>query len=377
VFIRSNGLSGSEDDDWPQWRGPNRDGKSVAVNLMSEWPSQGPPLVLHVQGIGEGNSSPVVSGDRILVSGDQAGRLTIFCFDWDGGLMWQAENGCANPRNDFPGALGTPTIHRNLVFSLSATGRLAAFRLDDGHEIWSFDLTAKFGGKAGMYGYAESVLAWRENLLVSPGGDTTIACVRQDNGETVWRYNEEDTPDAAYASAILDPCAENSHVVYLLRNAMIGIDPATARRLWRYQGPFDVGRNCLTPVLFEEGSYVFADGGEYDGRAVAFLDRTDGKWRASEVWTSKRIGQFRMGGYIERLGYIYGFDGRTWACINAKTGQTLYREPSIKHCSTLWIDGHYLVLTEEGELCLIRADASMCAVISRVLMGISSFSDLL
>jgi len=81
--------------DWPQWRGPRRDGVSDETGLLLSWPPGGPKCVGKISGIGRGYSSPIVVNDTIYVTGDEEGDLTIHAFSLDGSRRWQATNGAA------------------------------------------------------------------------------------------------------------------------------------------------------------------------------------------------------------------------------------------------------------------------------------------
>ena len=115
--------------DWPQFRGPNRDGKSLETGLLKQWPADGPQLIRTISGIGDGFSTPVIQGERIYISGKVGDELKLFCFDLSGNRIWERTHGLAfreadAPHSPYPGARGAPTIDGDMIYLLGGLGRL-------------------------------------------------------------------------------------------------------------------------------------------------------------------------------------------------------------------------------------------------------------
>ena len=101
-------------DDWPQWRGPNRDGTSAETGLMKSWPADGPTLARTIGGIGEGISSPMIADGRIYITGKVDGGIRLFCLGLDGARRWAAANGAARGRPST--ARCSPTVDGDAVY---------------------------------------------------------------------------------------------------------------------------------------------------------------------------------------------------------------------------------------------------------------------
>ena len=158
--------------DWPQFRGPNRDGKSRETGLLKKWPEAGPRLVRTISGVGEGYSSPSIAGGKLYMTGKVGGDLKITCFDLSGKKIWVKTHGPAFTKS-YPGARAAPTLDGDMLYLLSGLGRLAAYRTDNGKEVWSTDVVGKFGGRVPVWGYAESVLIDGDKVICTPGGEKT------------------------------------------------------------------------------------------------------------------------------------------------------------------------------------------------------------
>ena len=112
-------------DDWPQWRGPNRDGISAETGLLASWPANGPPLVWKTHGLGVGYSAFAVVGDRLFTQGQQGSQEFVIAFDTNTGKqLWKTPGGHAFHEQRGPGPRGTPTIDGTRLYAVAADGTL-------------------------------------------------------------------------------------------------------------------------------------------------------------------------------------------------------------------------------------------------------------
>ena len=136
--------------DWPQFRGPNRDGTSPETGLLRIWPEGGPRLVRTIHGVGEGFSSPSIAGGRLYITGKVGADLRIFCFDLSGQKIWEtthgpAYNGETAPHSPYPGARAAPTVDGDRLYLLGGLGRLAAYHAANGERVWTVDIVGELG----------------------------------------------------------------------------------------------------------------------------------------------------------------------------------------------------------------------------------------
>lgn len=195
--------------DWPQWRGPDRDGKSQEKGLLKQWPEAGPKLLWTIKDAGGGYSTPAVVGDRLYLMGNrgldeefvQARSVA------DGKLLWSVTVGkVGNPKQQppYPGSRSTPTVDGDVLYALGSDGDLVCLATADGKQRWKKNLRTDFGGKPGTWAYSESPLVDGERLVVTPGGpDATIVALDKKSGDAVWKSAVPGGDAAGYASVIV------------------------------------------------------------------------------------------------------------------------------------------------------------------------------
>ena len=159
--------------DWPQWRGPQRDGTSQERGLLKQWPAGGPKLLWQVNDIGDGYSTPAVVGKRIYVMSNRGmeNEFVQALSTDDGKSIWTTRLGnVGNPNQNppYPKARSTPTVDGNFIFALGSDGDLACLEVKSGKIRWQKNIRKEFGGQPGEWAYAESPLVDGDVVVVTP-----------------------------------------------------------------------------------------------------------------------------------------------------------------------------------------------------------------
>jgi outer membrane protein assembly factor BamB len=149
-----------------QFRGPQRNGIYPETNLMKSWPAEGPAMLWKVEGIGNGYSSPIISGDRIYVTGEVDSIGYLFAYNKSGSLIWKKETGREWMEN-FTGSRSTPTLIDGLLYIETSMGRVICFDALDGTEKWSVDMIKDLNGINVRFGYSEGLLLNKTWFIVS------------------------------------------------------------------------------------------------------------------------------------------------------------------------------------------------------------------
>jgi outer membrane protein assembly factor BamB len=226
--------------DWPQWRGPQRNGVSAETGLLKEWPKEGPRLVWQAKDIGDGYATPSVVGNRIYLLSNRGldNEFVQALSTQDGKQVWATRLGkVGNPDQtpSFPTARSTPTVDGGLMYALGSDGDLACLETASGKIRWQKNLRADFGGHPGRWAYAESPLVDGDVVVVTPGGaQATIVALNKKTGETIWKSAVPGGDDAAYASLIIVEAAGHKQYVQFLAKGVAGVDAGTGQFLWRY-----------------------------------------------------------------------------------------------------------------------------------------------
>ena len=175
--------------EWPQWRGPNRDGVARETGLLAKWPEAGPPLAWKAKGLGGGFSSVSISGGRIYTMGDRQGSQEVVALGLtDGKIAWTAKVGPAWD-DEYGGPRGTPAVDGDRVYALGTEGDLVCLHSATGKEVWRKNLSRDFGGRVmSSWKWAESPLVDGDRLIVTPGvPKAMLVALDKKTGKEIWR----------------------------------------------------------------------------------------------------------------------------------------------------------------------------------------------
>ena len=176
--------------DWPQWRGPGRDGISLDTGLLKSWPRGGPPVLWTAETPGKGSGQPSVANGRVYSIGNQGSREGIQALDETSGqVLWSTQIKLTNYSGGLTyGSCSTPTVDGDHVYAMWGHGVLACLETATGRIVWQKNLVSDYGGKASIYGYCESPLVDGDKVLVTPGSaSATIVALNKNDGTTLWR----------------------------------------------------------------------------------------------------------------------------------------------------------------------------------------------
>src|SRR5687767_12366996 len=267
-------------DDWPQWRGPNRDGISKETGLLKQWPEDGPKLLWQVNDLGDGYSTPAVVGERLyLMSNKGADDEFVQALNVaDGKPAWTTRIGKVGPNKGppYPGARSTPTVDGDVLYALGSDGDLACLTVADGQVRWRKNLRSDFGGRPGNWAYAESPLVDGDVLVCTPGGEqATLVALNKKTGEVVWKSAVPGGDEAGYASVIVVDAAGVRQYVQFLQKGLVGVDAKTGKFLWRYDKTAENSpANIPTPVA--QAGLVYSAAARSGGGLVKLTAGADG-----------------------------------------------------------------------------------------------------
>jgi len=347
-------------DDWPQWRGPNRDGKSAETGLLARWPKDGPKLLWSAEGLGAGWASPAVVGDLVFVTGVRGDKEFLYACGIDGKLVWTEEVGPAWTRN-YPGTRYAPTVADGSLYVLTGKGVLVCYAAKSGIRCWSVDVAEKFKAAPPAWGFAEGLLVDGELVFCTPGGrEAALVALMRRSGETAWTAaSPGDT--AAYVSPILVTQGPARLVVQITAQNVIGVDAATGRCLWRQPFRNLYGDHCVTPI-YQDGRIYAAAGFGLGGVALGLAP--DGK-SVTPAWTDPRLDCLH-GGVVLAGGCLYGAGDRNprWLCLDWKTGEAKYEVRGFKPGSVAYAEGMLYLYSQDGIVALVPATPEKFEIVS-------------
>lgn len=339
--------------DWPQWRGPNRDGVSAETGLLQQWSAGGPPVAWTASGIGRGYGTVATSGDRVFVQGTMAGSSTVFCLRRaDGARVWARSIGRALDQDRGGGPRGTPSVDDDLLFALSEGGDLACLRVADGAIVWTRNILKDFAGANPEWHISESPLVEGGHVIVTPGGrGATLAALDKKTGRTAW--TTKDLSDgASYASAVAaDVHGVRTIVAFTARHA-VGVRPGDGKVLWTYARAANGTANVATPIV--SGSRVFVTSAYNTGGALLRLTKSADGLEAEEAYFTRDL-MNHHGGVVLVNGYLYGFSNAILTCLELESGKVLWRDRSVGKGAVTYADGRLYVLGEGHTVGLVEA----------------------
>ena len=321
--------------DWPQFRGPNRDGVSAETGLLKAWPTEGPKKLWTVPGLGGGYSSVAVVGGTIYSTGLKPdGQEHLFALAAsDGHELWSTPIAAKQKVGYDEGPRSTPTVADGRVYAVSMGGTLACVSAADGKPVWSKSYVKDFGGSVQAWGYSESVLVDDGKVYATPCSKVAaMVALDAKTGETVWKATVKDAGGAGgYASAVKATVGGVPMVINLLGKSggVTAFHATTGKVLWQYARIMNGTANI--PSVLVNGDLVFCSTGYSDGGAALLKMTANGtQVSVQEMKYSKANDlQNHHGGMVAVGGTIYFGHGHNQgypAAVEFATGEVLWKE---------------------------------------------------
>jgi outer membrane protein assembly factor BamB len=355
--------------DWNQWRGPNRDGSVSNSSVPATLPeklSQKWKVV-----VGEGHSSPVVSGTRVYVLTRQGEQEVIGCYDLKSGKqLWKDAYTVAyrvNPAatNHGKGPKSTPLLSSGKLYTVGITGVVSCLDAGTGRVKWRKDFANRFKQTSPLYGTAVSPIIDRGLLFVHLGGHDNGALMAFDpeNGAVKWSWTAD---GPGYSSPIIVDLGQTRHLITQSQRNVIGIAPATGELLWKIPFTTEYDQNVITPVVI--GDLVIISGIN-KGIAAYRLARNGGKWSATQAWENKEISLY-MSSPVTAGSKLFGLSHKNkgqYFCLDTSNGKVLWMSDGRQgdNAALLIAKGTILSLNTDGNLIVFPATEKMPADFKR------------
>ncbi|MSU79248.1 MAG: hypothetical protein EXS16_14295 [Gemmataceae bacterium] len=376
-------------DDWPQFRGPNRDGISRETGWLTQWPAQG-LKVLWKQPVGRGYSNVAIANGRVftlgLVSKDalkKTAEETVTCLDEASGkVLWQFSYAGFQDRS-FPGSRSTPTVDGKVVYVYGQHGGLFCLECETGKVVWQKSMVKDLGAQNVTYGYAASPLLVDDlvivparilgnkvpkELSVKPASNALLLAFKKRTGEEVWRMYHDSYQLGGGYYACPTACVINGKptLVYHTGNACFGLEPTTGKPLWEHVFSDDdlqtkKGRRGITaqePAVLGNRIVCCIHPDNSVGLGVCLEVNGD---QVKEVWRDKLLDNYSCD-YILWKGHVFGIQHNDAAsrigplyCFEVATGKKKWEQKDAGGTFTL-VDGKFLAFTGEQ---LILSEASV------------------
>ena len=335
---------------WTNFRGPDRDGHYRQRPVRTDWGSALTPL--WKQPVGGGYGSFVIAGGRAFTIEQRGDRELAAAYDvetgrelwtsaWD--VRFQHQMGGDGPR-------ATPTWADGKLYVVGATGEFRSIDAATGRVVWRTNILADAGATNVDHGTSASPLIVDNTVVVLPGGGNgqSIVAYDRDSGKRVWSALDD---RAAYSSPMLVTLAGVRQILAHTERRLVGLSPETGTLLWEF--PWQTPNASAQPLITAPGRVFIS--AETDAALLELAAGADGQLTARELWRTTRMNN-KFTSPVLHDGFIYGLDEAILACIDASTGELKWKGGRYGYGQVMLASGHLIVLTEDGELALVRAD---------------------
>jgi outer membrane protein assembly factor BamB len=354
---------------WPGFRGAARDSVVSGVRIDPAWSTR-PPREIWRRHVGPGWSSFVLVGTRLCTQEQRDTREVVVCYDaTDGHPVWMHEDSTrfAEPLGG-AGPRATPAYHDGRLYTLGATGILNCLDAATGRRLWMRSIVEDAGAEIPDWGFASSPLIADGRVLVHAAGapeGRAVVAYDLDTGEPGWFAA---APGLSYSSPHLTTIDGVRQVVMVTGNGVFAMKPETGEALWKHEWLLEGGPRVLQPTMLADGrGMLIGTSFGYGTRRIAVSVQPAGTWTVEETWTSRGLKPYYNDLVVHR-GTAYGFDGSILAAIDVATGNRAWKGGRYGNGQLLLLPDQdlLLVLSERGELALVRASAERFEELARV-----------
>ena len=345
--------------EWPGFRGPHRDDVVHGVSIETDW-SRSPPVEMWRRPIGPGWSSFAVRGDFLYTQEQRGEEELVACYRVSSGApVWRHRDRVRfYESNGGPGPRATPTISNNRIYTFGATGVLNALDAGSGTVVWSRNATSDTGRGIPDWGRTSSPLVVDEVVIVNAG---LLVAYDTATGKLRWMG-----PGAGgYSSPQLVTIDGVPQVLMLGTSGATSVAPADGKVLWTHDWP---GGSIVQPAVTENGDVLVNSVSLAGGTGLRRLAIAHGAggWTATERWTSTGLKPY-FNDFVVHKGHAYGFDGNILSSIDLEDGKRTWKGGRYGFGQLLLLadEDLLLVLSEDGELALVRATPEQFTEVAR------------
>jgi outer membrane protein assembly factor BamB len=353
--------------DYPQWRGPNRDGGASGFSAPSIWPDR---LTRRWQAeVGLGYATPIVGGNLVYTFARQNDDEVVTAFAAaTGAVAWRTRYPApyevsAAAAAHGPGPKATPLLHRGHLYTLGISGIVSAFDAQSGKLIWQIPADKEHP----YYGGSVSPLAVDDSIVVHPGNYGPLTAFDAKSGAVRWKYTGD---GGAFASPILAEVDGIEQIISLMDHFVVSLSVSDGRLLWRH--PW--GRSLhITPLVYRDTVIV---SGQNMGVTALAPVRHHNEWSVSVAWETKDVSMFLSNPVIvgdALFGLSHRASGQFFA-LDAATGKVLWLGEPREATNTAVAKAGDLVflLNDDAELIVARSSRARFEPIKRYVVADSA-----
>lgn len=350
---------------WTSYRGPARDGRYDEVPIRTSWPAEGLPL-LWKQPIGGGYASFVVAEGVAYTIEQRRKQEVVAAYEVETGreLWTHATDAEFVESMGGDGPRATPTWEAGKLWALGAEGDLSCLDAKTGKLIWTKNILKDNGASNLQWGMSGAPLIVDDKVVVLPGGKQgkSVVAYNKLTGAPVWK-SLSDTQ--AYVTPMLVTLAGKRQILVVTANRVVGLEVGNGAQLWETSWNTDMGINCSQPIVIDANRF-FVSSGYGKGAALVEITNSAVGLQARKIWekaTKSMNNKFNSSVFY--AGYAYGLDEGILACVDVQTGTQQWKGGRYGFGQVLLASGHLIVITDAGELVLVKASPDKHTEVAR------------
>jgi outer membrane protein assembly factor BamB len=339
---------------WTDFRGPARDGRYDEAGINTKWPSGGLPR-LWSQPIGGGYASFVAAEGRAFTIEQRRNQEVVAAYDVEtGSELWtHAYEAEFRESMGGDGPRATPTWNEGRVYSMGAQGDLRCLDAKSGKLIWSKNILADNGAENLQWGVSGSPLVVDDKVIVLPGSTSgkSVVAYNKLTGARAWgALNDK----SSYTSPMLVTLSGKRQVLVVTAGRIVGLTVEGGTLLW--ETPWNVPNvaNISQPIPVDGNRFIIS-AGYGKGAALVEITQSGNSFSARKVWETTMM-KNKFNSSVIHNGYLYGLDEGILTCLDVETGERKWKGGRYGYGQLLLASGYLVIISEEGELALVRAN---------------------
>lgn len=355
--------------DWPQWRGPNRDAVVSSFTAPKVWPEK--LTTKWKVPVGIGHASPVVVGRRVYIHSREDENEVAACFDLDTGKqLWRDSYQTPYTMNPAAtshgkGPKSTPVVHDNKLYTLGISGILSCYDAANGKLRWRREFSKTSKETSPLYGTAMSPIVDRGLVIAHVGGNDSgmLAAFDANSGELRWSWNGD---GPGYASPIVAEFGGVRQIVTQSQKFIVGVNASSGAVLWDIEFETEYVQNIVTPVMYKQ--MVILSGLDKGTFAINVVLRGS-RWVAERAWLNPDVSMY-MSSPVVNGDYLYGLSHKRkgqFFCLDARTGKTVWTSNGREgdNAAIVTAGSVLMMLTDGAELIVARSDPKQFEVLKK------------
>ncbi len=336
--------------DWTRWLGPDQNGASPEKRIFGR---ATPELdVVWSRPLGIAYSGIAVASDKaVTMFGDGETDWLTAIVASSGEEVWRYRIDSMFPKvgGAHGGPLSTPVIEGGVVYALGGKGQLVAVKLGDGSELWSMRIDKILGAKQPQFGFTTTPLIGDDVLFVQTGGADghSLTGLERKTGKLLWSTGDE---AVGYQSPILVELAGRKQIVAVTNKSIAALAPEDGTVLWRKPHALVERDGWSTPLRIGSNAFLLVE--RYESMAFR-VRKTDDSFSVSELWRGKNL-RNNFAAPVIHDGHIYGYSGDFLTCLDARTGEQLWKVRSAA-AGLILVDGHLVIFAADGAVVVAEA----------------------